>query len=153
MEKSAAMRAELQCTVHPIASLDNYMFVVVCSRYRGQWLLSRHRKRDTWETQGGHIEPGETPLRAAARELYEESGVSDASLYPVCDYHGYDDRGSADGVVFLADIRRLGKLPESEMSEIRLFDELPEALTYPNVTPKLMQEALNMYLLLHPEEA
>ena len=153
MDKTADMRAALQCTIHPIASLENYTFVVVCSRYRGQWLLSRHKKRDTWETQGGHIEPGETPLRAAARELYEESGVSEASLYPVCDYHGYDDHGSADGVVFLADIRSVGALPESEMSERRLFAELPKELTYPNVTPKLMQEALSLYLMLHPEEA
>lgn len=153
MEKSAAMRAELQCTVHPIASLENYMFVVVCSRYRGQWLLSRHKKRDTWETQGGHIEPGETPLRAAARELYEESGISDAALYPVCDYHGYDARGSADGVVFLADVHSIGQLPESEMKEVRLFAQLPDNLTYPAVTPKLMREALDMYLMLHPEEA
>ena len=152
MDKTAGMRSALQCTIHPLASLEDYIFVVVCSRYRGQWLLSRHKKRETWETQGGHIEPGETPLRAAVRELYEESGVSDASLYPVCDYHGYDAHGSANGVVFLADIRSTGTLPESEMSEIRLFAELPAELTYPNVTPKLMQEALSLYLMLHLEE-
>ena len=131
----------LQCSIHPLNTLAPYKYVVVCTNYKGQWLLSRHRARDTWETQGGHIEPGETPLTAARRELYEESGVKDADVIPVCDYHGYTDKGSADGVVFLAVVHQLGELPESEMAEIRLFDTLPENLTYPNVSPRLYREA------------
>ena len=47
----------------------------------------------------------------------------------------------------------IGQLPESEMKEVRLFAQLPDNLTYPAVTPKLMREALDMYLMLHPEEA
>ena len=53
------------CEIHPLNSLGEYVFVVTLSEYRGRLLLSRHRSRDTWETQGGHIEPGETPLDAA----------------------------------------------------------------------------------------
>ena len=131
----------LGCTIHPLGALAPYKYVVVCAIYRGQWLLSRHRERDTWETQGGHIEPGETPMEAAIRELYEESGVQDAQVIPVCDYHGYTDTRSSDGVVFLAVVRQLGTLPDSEMAEVRLFDTLPDNLTYPNVTPHLYQEA------------
>lgn len=131
----------LRCTIHPLNTLAPYKYVVVCASYRGQWLLSRHRDRDTWETQGGHIEPGETPMMAAVRELYEESGVTDADVYPVCDYHGYTDKGSANGVVFLAVVKALGELPESEMAEVRLFDTLPDRLTYPNVSPRLYEEA------------
>ena len=131
----------LHCTIHPPDTLAPYKYVVVCAYYRGQWLMSRHRARDTWETQGGHIEPGETPLQTARRELYEESGVTDAEVIPVCDYNGYTDKGSANGVVFLAVVNRLGTLPESEMAEVRLFDDLPENLTYPNVSPRLYQEA------------
>ena len=144
MEKSVQRRKALQCRVHPLESLGAYKYVVVCSRYQGQWMLSRHRKRDTWETQGGHIEPGETPADAARRELYEESGAQDAVLYPVCDYYGYDAQGHANGVVFLADIRRLGELPQSEMKEACLFDGLPDDLTYPDVTPVLMAEAAKL---------
>ena len=144
MEKTAEMRRELQCTVHPLGELEKYKYVVVCSHYEGQWLLSRHRKRDTWETQGGHIEAGETPLQAAQRELYEESGVQEAEVIPVCDYHGYDSRGYSDGVVFLAKIGELGQLPESEMKEVRLFETLPENLTYPAVTPVLIAQAAKL---------
>ena len=131
----------LQCSVHPLGSLSPNKYVVVCANYRGQWLLSRHRERDTWETQGGHIEPGETPTQAAVRELYEESGVTEAEVIPVCDYCGFTDTRSANGVVFLAIVNAMGTLPESEMAETRLFDELPENLTYPNGSPRLYQEA------------
>lgn len=137
-------RSELQCTIHPLGALGTYKYVVVCSRYEGKWLLSRHRNRDTWETQGGHIEQGETPMDAARRELYEESGVTDAQIIPVCDYYGFREDRHANGMVFLAVIHRLGTLPESEMQEIRLFEKLPEELTYPNVTPKLMEEAYRL---------
>lgn len=142
------VRQELQCSIHPVSTLGGYQYVVVCSRYGENWLLSRHRKRDTWETQGGHIEPGETPQQAARRELFEESGAEDAQLYPVCDYCGFDSQSAANGMVFLAVIHRLGTLPESEMQEVRLFDTLPENLTYPNVTPHLIAEA---YRLLKTE--
>ena len=135
------IRQQLQCKIFPFGTQTDLEFVVVCSFYRGQFLLSRHKKRDTWETQGGHIECGETPFEAAKRELFEESGVTDASLYPVCDYLGYDPLGQAYGAVFLADIHSLGTLPESEMKEVRLFDALPTDLTYPSVTPVLMAQA------------
>jgi 8-oxo-dGTP diphosphatase len=144
MEKTPQRRSALQCTIHPLGTLKTYKYVVVCSNYKGKWLLSRHRKRETWETQGGHIEAGETPADTARRELYEESGVMDAVVYPVCDYYGYDSTGHANGMVFLAIIHHLGKLPESEMSEIEMFAQLPENLTYPQVTPLLIAEAAKM---------
>ena len=129
MEKTPQRRKLLQCKIYPFDTIKNYRFVVVCSYYQGKYLLSRHKKRDTWETQGGHIEAGETPLAAAQRELFEESGVSDASFYPLCDYYGYDAFGHANGAVFLAIIHQLASLPESEMAEARLFDQLPDHLT------------------------
>lgn len=132
---------KLKCRIYPFDTTPDRIFVVVCSFYKGRILLSQHKKRNTWETQGGHIEAGETPLEAARRELYEESGVKDADVYPVCDYLGYTDEGSAYGAVFLADVHAIGELPESEMKEIRIFDEMPEALTYPHVTPRLFAEA------------
>lgn len=66
-------------------------------------MLGRHRERDTWEMQGGHIEANETPLEAA-------------------------------GMVFAAEIKKLGILPDFEIAEVKLFDELPDNLTYPELT-------------------
>lgn len=127
--------------IYPTGSQGTYKYVVVCSNYQGKWLFSRHKKRTTWETQGGHVEAGETPMEAAKRELYEESGVTKADLYPVCDYIGYRGPRFASGMVFLAVVHELGELPESEMQEVGLFEELPENLTYPMVTPLLVAEA------------
>ena len=141
---------ELKCTLHEFGSLCDYKFVVVCSRYDGKWLLSMHKKRDTWETQGGHFESGEDVWQTAKRELFEESGVTDADLYAICDYYGYTDTDNANGAVFLADVHSLGTIPESEMKAVRVFEVLPCAddLTYPNVTPLLIEKAMQAALEL-----
>lgn len=135
------MCEELQCNIYPENSLGDYKYVVICSHFQGKWLLSKHRERDTWEMQGGHIETGETPLDAAKRELYEESGVRDADLYYICDYEGYRSQDSTNGAVFLALIHKLGCLPESEMEKTGLFDKLPHNLTYPYVAPAFAGQA------------
>lgn len=137
----AIMREELQCNIYPENGLDDYKYVVICSYYQGKWLFSKHRERETWEMQGGHIEAGETPFDAAKRELYEESGVRDADIYCICDYEGYDSRQSSNGVVFLALIHELGSLPDSEMEKTKLFDKLPHNLTYPCVAPVFVRQA------------
>ena len=141
MEKTSVRRKALKCKLYPFDTLKSYKYVVICSYYQGKWLLSRHKKRDTWETQGGHIEAGETPEAAARRELFEESGIIDAVLCPLCDYYGYDDFGHANGTAFLAIVHHLGVLPESEMAETMLFDSLPENLTYPQASPAFFDEA------------
>ena len=135
------MRKELKCRIFPLESLEAYKYTVICSNYKGKWVLSRHKNRETWETQGGHIEDGETPLEAAKRELFEESGIWDADVYPVCDYWGFNPFRCSNGMVFLAVVHSIGKLPESEMQEIGMFEELPENLTYPQTSPVLYREA------------
>ena len=41
------------------------------------------RSPGSWETVHGHIEPGETPVQAALREIREETGLEPARLYNV----------------------------------------------------------------------
>ncbi len=132
---------ELRCEIHPFGTLTPLRFVVVCSFYQNKYVLSYHSGHQSWETQGGHIEQNETPEQAARRELYEESGVKDAKLIPVCDYFAYDSEGSSNGRVYTAVIHALGELPPHEMSRIEAFDALPDNLTYPFVTPVLFGEA------------
>ena len=125
------------CEVYHLDTLKDYRYVVVFSLYQGKLLLSKHKQRTTYETQGGHIEENESPLEAARRELYEESGAPDFDIEPLCDYQAGDDHGFANGVVFVSNIQTLGELPKSEMASVHFFDELPEALTYPHITPVL----------------
>ena len=129
----------MTCKTYDTGTLKQYKYVVTLSEYGGKILLSRHKNRTTWETQGGHIEAGETPLEAARRELYEESGATDFDIAPLCDYWAGDEqtRTEANGMVFTANIRTLGPLPESEMAEVKCFDDLPKNVTYPGITPVL----------------
>lgn len=75
------------------------------------------------------------------RELYEESGAAEYEISPLCDYWAgkEDESAGANGMVFHACIRTLVAIPESEMAEVRTFENLPEnnMLTYPAITPVL----------------
>ncbi|MDR1466793.1 MAG: NUDIX domain-containing protein, partial [Treponema sp.] len=98
----------------------------------------KHKNRTTWETSGGHIEIGETPLEAAKRELYEETGSVDFEIIPVCDYSAGDETKRENGQVFFADVKEIGPLPNREMEYINFFETFPQDLTYPDITKELL---------------
>lgn len=133
----------LQATLHPLGQLGTYHYVAILSQEDGSLLLSRHCRRSTWEPQGGHIEPGESPEAAARRELYEESGALAYTLAPLCDYAA----AGTNGVCYTAVIHTRGALPPSEIEEVRLFRGLPPAtqLTYPGITPLLYAAAQDFF--------
>ncbi|MDR0929678.1 MAG: NUDIX domain-containing protein [Oscillospiraceae bacterium] len=133
-----------QVIIHELGTLKSYTFTVIFASYSktsGQWLYCRHKNRDTWETAGGHIEPDETPLDCAKRELREETGAVQFCIRPAFDYEVITAQGSSHGQVFYADIEELGELPaDFEMAEVKGFDAYPEALTYPDILPVLYRQ-------------
>lgn len=114
-------------------------YAVIMAEEDGRWLLSRHRDRVTWEIPGGHREAGESIHEAAVRELYEETGVTDAELVPVEIYSvTREDGATSYGMLFLARVKARGALPaHSEMREVKVVHLLPQELTYPDIQPKL----------------
>ena len=116
-------------------------YAVVIARYGGRLLWCRHRDRQTWEIPGGHIEPGESAMEAAARELQEETGATDFTLQPVCWHSAWHSDGMPHscGLLCVADVHALGDL-NNEIAEVRLFDGVPDALTYPDIQPRLFEE-------------
>lgn len=115
---------------------DTCTFAIIVSRYRDQWIWVRHKDRTTWELPAGHVEPGETPLEAARRELYEETGAMEFNIDPVVSYEGIYKGNQVFGMIYLADIFKLGPMPDFEIREIAYFKELPEYLTYPDIQPE-----------------
>ena len=131
----------MECKIYTLNELKEYKHVVILSKYKGEIMLSRHKERSTWETQGGHIEKGETPLEAAKRELFEESGAVKFKITPIFDYWAGDDNSGGNGMVFMAEIKELVDIPNSEMQEVKIFKELPKNLTYKDITPVLFENA------------
>lgn len=127
----------MNCNTYKLNELATYKYVVILSKHKGQWVFCKHKKRNTLENAGGHIEAGETPMDAAKRELYEETGAISFDITPIFDYHADDESSSASGMVFFAQIHEFGDLPESEMEEIYLLNQIPTNFTYKEISNEL----------------
>jgi 2,3-bisphosphoglycerate-dependent phosphoglycerate mutase len=131
--------SQYEVNTYELNYLDAYRFVVIFARYQDRWLYCRAKSRNNYETAGGHIELGETPLQAAKRELYEETGACSFDIQPVFDYSVHTPSEWANGQVFFADIKQLGSIPPFEMSEVKLFDTIPDTMRFPQILPKLYE--------------
>jgi len=118
-------------------ALKAYRFVVIFARHKGKWLYCRAEGSDSYETAGGRIEHGETPLDAAKRELFEETGAVRYEIEPAFDYSVHIPTEFSNGQVYLAYIHELGDMPDFEMAEVGLFEALPGKMRFPKILPVL----------------
>ena len=128
-------------------NLETYSmkYVVIVAKFKDKWIFVRHFERNTWEIPGGHINEDEPIESAAKRELYEETGALEFKLYPICIYSVRDDIKETFGYLYVANINKLGPLPNSEISEIKFVSDLPGNLTYPQIQPFLFHKANTLY--------
>lgn len=120
----------------------NLKYAVICAAYKDKWVFVRHRDRKTWEIPGGRREVDEPIDHTALRELYEETGAVKQKMRAICDYSVTSEAEKNYGRLYYAEIQELGTLPESEIGEIRLFQDMPENLTYPLIQPYLFQRVI-----------
>src|SRR5215510_1560913 len=89
-------------------------FLIVRGDAAREFLLMRHV--DRWDLPKGHVDPGETEIECALRELREETGIAADDIEVISGFrftHHYPVRGKHDGrlydktlVVFLARLLR-----------------------------------------------
>lgn len=120
-------------------------FAVIIARMDGKYIFCRHRERNTWEVPGGHREIGEDILDTAKRELYEETGASSFTIEKICVYSVEKetefDGKETYGMLYFAEISDLEMALHSEIEQIMQSDCYPEEWTYPDIMPRLMEEA------------
>lgn len=136
---------------------EKITFVVMVSRYKGKWILVRHKERVTLEIPGGHREPFENLEEAANRELFEETGAKEFELCPVCIYSVASEDKVSFGKLYFAEVKTIGQLPESEIKEVFFEIDFPkDNLTYPLVQPllyKKVTEYLELANIIQIEES
>ncbi len=124
-------------------------FAVIIARTNGKWIFCKHKDRETYEIPGGHREIGETIYDAAQRELMEETGAVEFDIKPICVYSvkgrnrvNESNDEECFGMLFIAEIVSFEEL-HSEIEKIVITDGLIKDWTYPNIQPKLIEEAKN----------
>lgn len=120
-------------------------FAVILAKYQDKWVFCKHRQRETLEIPGGHRELGEDILATARRELYEETGALEYTIQQVCVYSvtapDNFDGVESFGMLYYAKIMDLERELHSEIEKIVVTAQLPSAWTYPEIQPKLLEEA------------
>jgi 8-oxo-dGTP diphosphatase len=142
---------DVDITILPPGSFTDaaLTYVVIGAREENNWIFVRHRERDSWELPAGHIEEGEQAGDAARRELFEESGVTEADLTVLNDYIVRIGGKVNHGRIYYAAVKRRGPLPESEIAEIQISEGSPAPATYPEAH-KLFIHLLETYIRQTP---
>lgn len=125
-------------------SIDDFClkFAVIITKSDGKWVFCKHKDRTTYEVPGGHREEGETIEETARRELYEETGAIEYDLDPVCVYSVQKDSGQETfGMLYYAEVTSFEEELHSEIEHIILTEDLVDHWTYPDIQPKLVEEA------------
>ena len=118
--------------------------VAIFCRHGGQILLVKHKRLGTWLPVGGELEPGETPLEAARRELREETGLEgvfppglgvDGTPPGLIGYeeHAAGSKGLHLNFAFVADVATRALAACDEYTDARWVDARADVECPPNV--------------------
>ncbi|MHA6252300.1 RNA deprotection pyrophosphohydrolase [Oceanobacillus sp. CAU 1775] len=89
---------------HPFSKSPKHVWVIC--RYKGRWLLTKHKERGL-EFPGGKVEEGETAEQAAIREVHEETGGIVEEIHYIGQYYVDGKRDYVIKNIYFAKINRL----------------------------------------------
>jgi 8-oxo-dGTP diphosphatase len=123
--------------------------VLIVPLWEGKLVCTQHKVRGI-ELPGGKIEPGETPLAAAVRELYEETGASLKKIALIGQYIITMGEKRIVKSIYLGEVSELLPLPqETDTEGAVLFDEIPQDVANdPRFSP-FMKDAVFPRTLQH----
>ncbi|MCR8869322.1 nucleoside triphosphatase YtkD [Bacillus sp. AFS026049] len=102
--------------------------VFVLSRYKGRWVLTKHRERG-FEFPGGKREAGESIEETAIREVYEETGGLVGQLQFLGQYKVHDPVKPFVKSIYYAELREIVKKRNYLETDGPIFMEsLPDVL-------------------------
>ena len=126
-------------------SIDKLGYIAMVAKYKSKWVIVRLEGTNSWESPGGGIEPGETPLQAAKRELFEETGALESIFHLIGQYSIKSGDNITYGNLYFAKIIRIGPLPKFEIEEVKFVDDFPfDNTRHPKVIPQLFKFVENI---------
>ena len=117
-------------------------FAVIISRTNdGEWVLCKHKERNTFEFPGGHREESETILETAERELFEETGAIQYDIEKIGIYSNIENKKKSYGMLYYADIKKFESIPSgSEIEKIEITESLEGySWSYPIIKENLIK--------------
>lgn len=134
---------EIDFTKESIEDLSNFDGSLVILFYNDNYVMTYHPKRNGWEFPAGRREGDETPEECAKRETFEETGAILKTLQPIGIYIIKGEEKAFKTVIFVGRVERFEPKPHwSETNLVKLFDKLPEKVSYSDDVYNIVIEKL-----------
>ncbi|RKD31547.1 NUDIX domain-containing protein [Thermohalobacter berrensis] len=118
-------------TEEAVENIDDANGSLVIPYYKGNIVMTYHLKRKGWEFPAGKKEEGETIVECALRETYEETGAILTNIKPLGYYLVKNEQHEFKIAIFIGQVNEFETKPRwSETDLVKLFDELPENISY-----------------------
>lgn len=124
-----------------VSELDHSDGSTVITFYNKRYVMTYHPKRRGWEFPSGKREENETIYECAKRETFEETGAILSEIIPLGYYLVKTNESVFKTAIFMANVDKFESKPYwSETNLVKLFDELPQNISYKDDVYKIIVE-------------
>ncbi|WP_042143038.1 RNA deprotection pyrophosphohydrolase [Paucisalibacillus sp. EB02] len=135
----------LSFSKHPFSNDPRHVWVIC--RYDDNWLLTKHKDRGL-EFPGGKVELGESPEKAAVREVMEETGGVIRVIHYLGQYHVAGKAGHVVKNVYYAEVEKLEEQETYYETEGPvLLEEIPRNVKFNNNYSFIMKDDVLRYCM------